>query len=133
MLSEPLPPALVAFLHDEVDNTTFRHADHVHVAFEILERHNFAESLATFSRALRSIAARAGKPGAYHETITVAFLSLIAERRAIRKYANYAAFADANSDLLDKAVLKRWYAPERLQSDIARQTFVLPEPLELPQ
>ena len=129
MPDEPIPPKLAAFLHDEIDNTTFRHADHVHVAFEILERHNFAESLAAFSRALRAIATRAGNPGAYHETITVAFLSLIAERRAVGKYTNYSAFADANADLLDKSVLKRWYAPERLQSDIARQTFVLPEPI----
>ena len=133
MPNEPIPRKLAAFLHNEIDNTTFRHADHVHVAFEILGRHNFPESLAAFSRALRSIAARAGNPGAYHETITVAFLSLIAERRAVGKYSNYAAFADANADLLDKSVLKRWYAPERLQSDIARQTFVLPEPTGAPQ
>ena len=105
--TEPIPTELAAFLHGEIDNTTFRHADHVHVAFEILRRHNFAESLAAFSCALRSIAARAGNPGAYHETITVAFLSLIAERRAVGNYTNYAAFAGANSDLLDKSVLKQ--------------------------
>ncbi len=39
----------------------------------------------------------------------------------------FAAFAVRNPDLLEKSVLQRWYRTERLQSDVARRIFVLPE------
>ena len=56
-----------------------------------------------------------------------AFLSLIAERQALGGYVDFEAFAAASPDLMDASVLKRWYAPERLMSGIARKTFVLPD------
>jgi len=34
----------------------------------------------------------------------------------------------ANADLADKTILRRWYSAERLGSDCARRTFVLPDP-----
>ena len=117
---------LEAFLHGEVHGRDFHHVDHVRVAFEILERHDFPEAVAAYAAGLKSIAGRAGNPGAYHETITVAFLSLIAERRAAGAYGDFGAFIERNADLLDKAILARWYTPERLQSETARRTFVLP-------
>jgi hypothetical protein len=119
-------PGLDAFLHGEVDNKSFHHVDHVRVAFEILGRHDFPDAVAAYSTGLKSIARRAGNPGAYHETITVAFLSLIAERRIVGDYRDFSAFVADNADLLDKSVLGRWYTPERLQSETARRTFVLP-------
>jgi hypothetical protein len=121
-------PGLKAFLHGEVDGRSFRHVDHVRVAFEILECHDFPDAVAAYAAALKTIAGRAGNPGAYHETITVAFLSLIAERRLAGQYKDFAAFIERNADLLDKALLARWYTPEKLRSETARRTFVLPAP-----
>jgi hypothetical protein len=118
---------LNAFLRDEIDGRDFHHADHLRVGFELLCHHNFPDALAAYSAALKGIATRAGNPGAYHETITVAFLSLIAERHAAVHYANFEAFARDNTELMDKSILERWYAPQRLFSDIARRTFVMPE------
>ncbi len=120
-------PIVERFLRGQIDNTTFRHADHVLVGFELLRTHDFSTASHKFSSALKAIAARAGRPGAYHETITLAFLSLIAERSALRRYERFEDFVQANLDLMDKAILQRWYAPERLHSDVARQVFVLPE------
>jgi hypothetical protein len=84
------------------------------------------ETVLHFSQALRQMAARAGRPEAYHETITIAFLSVIAERMG--DIDAFDAFASANPDLLDKRVLARWYGAEQLASDRARRTFVLPQP-----
>ncbi len=120
-----LPPELSAFLHGRVDNADFHHADHVRVAFEVVRRHDFLDAAQAYARGLRDIAMRAGNPNAYHETITIAFLALIAERA--QGFESYAAFAAANQDLLDKSVLTKWYAPERLASAAARRTFVLPD------
>jgi hypothetical protein len=69
-----------------------------------------------------------GKPQAFHQTITIAFLSLIAERIESGGAADFADFAQANPDLLEKSVLSRWYRAERLASTAARRTFLLPDP-----
>jgi len=122
-----LPPALRAFLHGEVEGADFHHADHVRVAFEMLRRHGFLDAAQAYARGLKDIATRAGNPAAYHETITIAFLALIAERSAAHDFASFETFAAANPDLLDTSVLTRWYAPERLASAAARRTFILPE------
>jgi hypothetical protein len=117
---------LRAFLSGEIAVTDLRHADHVRVGFELLQRHPFDEAAFAFGATLRGMATRAGKPNAYHATITLAFMSVIAERS--EGFDDYSKFADANADLMEKSVLSRWYAPERLSSGIARNTFVLPEP-----
>ncbi len=102
------------------------------VAFEILERHSFLEAAGAFSAGLKVLAQRAGRPGAYHETITLAFLSLIAERMSQRSFESFDSFAAANPDLMEKSALSRWYAPDRLNSDHARKAFVLPDPPSKP-
>jgi len=127
MADEPAPGDLLAFLHGETDARTFRHVDHVRMAFEVLIRHpDFLAAATAYSRALKTMAARAGNAGAYHETITLAFLSLIAERLAVAACDDFEAFAAANADLLDKGALTRWYKPDRLATALARRTFVLP-------
>ena len=120
--------ALDRFLGGMQSNENFRHRDHVRVAYGMLGRYTFAEAAYLFAWELRAIAARAGRPAAYHETITLAFLSLIAEHRCGRRFETFDQFADANPELLDKTTLLRWYTPERLESEAARQTFLLPQP-----
>ena len=118
---------LKAFLGGKIEGRNFRHADHVRAGFELLRHQAFSDALAAYCAALKGMARRAGNPGAYHETITVAFLSLIAERSAAGQYADFEAFIGDNPDLMDKAILERWYTPARLLSDIARKTFVMPD------
>jgi hypothetical protein len=126
MTADAMPLPLADFLADRVDPARFHHADHVRVAFELLSRHPFLEAAPVFARRLQGIAARAGHPEAYHETITVAFLALIAERRARHGDADFDRFAAANRDLFDKTILSNWYRGDELASPLARKTFVLP-------
>jgi hypothetical protein len=121
-------PELTRFVRGEIAAASFPHREHVRMAFEMLRRHDFAETVLHFSRALRSMAQRAGKPEAFHQTVTIAFLSLIAERLEGGQWDDFAAFARHNPDLLEKGMLVRWYRPERLASAQARRTFLLPEP-----
>lgn len=120
-------PLLDAFLERRLDLATFRHVEHVEVGFELVRRHDFPTAAAMFCGTLRRLTETAGKANVYHETLSLAFLSLIAERNAANPSQDFEAFKRDNSDLLDKSVLKRWYSPERLQSDVARRTFVLPQ------
>jgi len=120
-------PDLQRFLRGELDAASFPHREHVRMAFEMLARHDFAETVLHFSRTLRAMAARAGKPQAFHQTVTIAFLSLIAERMEAGHDGDFTVFARANPDLIDKSALARWYRPERLASESARRTFLLPD------
>ena len=118
---------LARFIRGEVDPRTFPHSEHVRMAFEMLRRHDFAQTALHYSGALRAMTAKIGKPEVFHQTTTIAFLALIAERLGAGGHAGFEEFAAANPDLMTKSVLKRWYSPERLASDVARATFVLPD------
>ncbi|HYL02818.1 MAG TPA: hypothetical protein VEU54_05315 [Steroidobacteraceae bacterium] len=120
-------PQLARFLRGELDPNGFTHREHVRMAFELLLRHDFLEALCECSRALRAMLARAGRPEAFNLTVTVAFLSLIAERMQGRDWHDFETFARENPDLLGKGVLARWYAAQRLASAAARRTFLLPD------
>ena len=123
----PECPELGRFLRGEIPAAQFPHREHVRMAFEMLRRHDFAEVVLHYSRALRAMTARAGKPEAFHQTVTIAFLALIAERMALGHAIEFTGFVDANPDLLEKSVLSRWYGAERLASEAARRTFLLPD------
>jgi hypothetical protein len=109
-----------------LDPALFPHPEHVRLAYEMLGRHSFGEAVTRFSHGVRLLAAKAGRPGVYHETITVAFLAVIGERRARAKVSCWNEFKANNRDLLDKRCLDRWYDADFLRSDLARQTFCLP-------
>jgi hypothetical protein len=108
-----------------LDPAKFLHQEHVRLAYEMLERYPFGEAVARFSRGVRLLATKAGRPEVYHETITVAFLAVIGERRA--RSTSWAEFQTNNGDLFDKRCLEQWYDREQLGSDLARRTFCLPQ------
>jgi len=121
-------PDLDRFMRGELDAAAFPHREHVRMGFEMLRRHDFVEAALHYSRTLQTMTMRAGKPQAFHQTVTIAFLSLIAERMTGGGYADFESFAHTNPDLLDKSALARWYPPGRLATAAARRTFLLPEP-----
>lgn len=110
-----------------LDPSKFPHREHVRLAYGMLERYPFGEAVARFSRGVKLLAAKAGRPEVYHETITVAFLAVIGERRARARSNNWSGFKAENEDLFDKRCLERWYDAEQLGSDLARRTFCLPQ------
>jgi hypothetical protein len=118
---------LARFVRGELDPAAFPHREHVRMGFEMLRRHDFAETAHLYSLALRTMVVRAGRPEAFHQTTTIAFLSLIAERMLCVEVADFAAFEQANPDLMDKSALAHWYRPERLTMAAARRTFLLPD------
>jgi hypothetical protein len=121
---------LLAFEDGTISPGSFRHRHHVRTAWVVLERRPVLEALAVFTAGLRRLAAAAGKPGLYHETITWAYVLLVNERRAARGVESWPAFAARHPDLLawKPSVLEaRYYREATLWSDRARETFVLPD------
>jgi hypothetical protein len=109
-----------------LDLAKFPHSEHVRLGYEMLGRYGFGDAVARFSSGLKLLAAKAGKPQVYHETITVAFLAVINERRAQSAAPNWSEFKTRNPDLFDKRCLEKWYGAEQLATELARQTFCLP-------
>lgn len=118
---------LQAFERGTLDPAKFPHAEHIRLGCEMLARHPFGEAVMRFSSGLRLLAAKAIRPQVYHETITVAFLALINERRARSGPQSWSDFEKTNPDLFDKRCLEKWYGVEQLASDLARKTFCLPQ------
>ena len=117
------------FLNHAVDNTTFRHAEHVRVAFDLLRQHDFIDAASLYAKGVRTIAANAGAPQKFTLTITYAFMSLIAERMVSNPDCDFDDFVTANPDLMSKDVLGKWYDSERLHTDTARSIFLMPDVL----
>lgn len=123
------PGDLARFVRGEIAAADFPHREHVRMAFEMLRRHEFTETALHFSQALRVMARNAGHEQAFNQTVTIAFLALIAQRMGGSPGGDFTAFAHDNPDLFDKNVLARWYRPGQLASPLARRTFVLPDPV----
>jgi hypothetical protein len=121
---------IAAFEDCRLANESFRHADHVRMAFLYLSRYPALEAIQRFSSSLARFAAAKGKPGLYHETITWAFLLLIRERMArAGRTQRWSEFAASNADLMngEENILRKYYRDETLASELARCTFLFPD------
>ena len=109
---------------------SFHHREHVRLAWIYLRHEPLLNALTRFAESLRRFAANAGAAAKYHETITFAFLFLIHERMQKAQVATFEEFAGANPDLVSwkPSILDRYYRPETLGSELARKTFVMPDP-----
>lgn len=116
-----------AFEAGDIEPGAFKHLDHIGVAYEMLRREDFVRAAARYASGIHQLATSAGVPEKYNVTITMAFLSLIAERMRTTPHDGYADFIAQNQDLLEKDVLGTWYSPERIQSALARSVFLMPD------
>ncbi len=106
----------------------FHHRQHVRVAWIYLRREAVPRALERFRDGLRRFAEAHGKPERYHETITTAYMLLIAERMQ-GSAGSWNAFAAAHPDLLawSPSILDHYYNPETLKSDRARREYLPPD------
>jgi hypothetical protein len=110
----------------------FHHAHHVRAGWCYIRAHRLPEAILRFTDALRAFAAARGKPDLYHETITIAFMLVIAERAgAPDAPGTWEEFAARNRDLLSwkPSVLDNYYHEETLWSARARRSFLMPDRL----
>jgi len=112
----------------EIDAASFRHEDHVRIAFAMLGQDNFLTALNRYACALAALTERAGQASKFNLTVTIGFMSLVAEHMNASDNESWTAFIARNPGLLDKAILTRWWTAENLSSDAARRRFVLPQP-----
>ena len=84
----------------ELPEADFGHAAHVRAAYLYLARTDFAGALARIRSAIRNYAQSLGRPDRYHETMTVAYLTLIQQHIAERgDGGGWPSFARHNPEL----------------------------------
>ena len=106
----------------------FTHAAHVRAGWWYLRHYPIGQAIDRFSRALRAFADANGASGKYHETVTVVWMLLIAERLGTAGDLEWPAFAARHAELFAKpGPLLKYYSPATLESERARHGFVMPD------
>lgn len=122
-------PDIDAFEALDFDVATFDHEAHVHVAWQYLQTCDVLESIDRYRQTLRRLTASIGVPEKYNETITWFFVIAIAERLTPETVTDWAEFKVRNSELFARkpGFLQKFYSEERLSSEMAKKTFLLPD------
>lgn len=120
---------LDSFVATTLPADQFHHRQHVQVAWLFVRKYGMPDALAQFTAAIKRFADAKGATGLYHQTITWAFLLLIAERQSRQPADSWEQFERDNRDLLTwkPSILDRYYSKELLASDLARHTFLMPD------
>jgi hypothetical protein len=125
---------LARFEDATLPNASFRHLDHLRVAWLYLRDHGPRGGEERMIAGLGRFAAAHGVPQLYNETLTRFWVRLVAH--VMEAFPARSEFADLLSGfprLADKGLVFRHYREETLRSDLARRTLVLPDILPLPR
>jgi hypothetical protein len=117
----------------ELPNDSFHHRDHIRLAWIYVQRYGELDARERIAGAIRKFAAQHGHNEKYHETITVAWLRLVAS--GMTKVPPDATFVDltiAVPELLDKRTIEKFYSTAVLTSEEARKFWVEPDLQPLP-
>jgi hypothetical protein len=134
-MTEDANEVVACFEAGRVPPEGFHQREHVLVAWRYLRTEPLPAAIDRFRAGLRRFALAQGKPGLYHETLTLAYLLLIHERMARGPEDEaFSAFLARNPDLgvAKPSALEAYYRPETLASDLARRVFLMPDRLAIP-
>jgi hypothetical protein len=114
------------------DAPRFGHRQHVHLTWLAVRRHSVAEASELIAGGIRQAASDAGAPEKYHATMTRAWVELVRFHTAEHPDPDFSAFLARNPALLDKRLLGRFYRPDTLAGEAARQRWVEPDLVPFP-
>jgi hypothetical protein len=109
-----------AFESCELSSDLFHHRDHIRLARIYLDRLGAETATQKFRDGVIRYAAHLGVSEKYHETITLAWMRIVA------------GSARDDQKLFDKKYIEMFYSPALLATDLARKTFVEPDLSPLP-
>ncbi len=126
---------LAAFASCQLPRSEWTHRAHLRMAYLYLREYPDVDRLLpTVRRRIRTYNESNRNRTGYHETITVAFLRLVADRLRRGAFPDFATFEQENSDLFafGGEVISRHYERGTLFSPEARAGFVAPDRDPLP-
>jgi hypothetical protein len=122
-----------AFEACEIANTDFHHRDHIRLAWIYVRRHGAVAAAERIAQSIRNFAAHHGKSDKFHQTITDAWVLLVAEvANSLPATASFDEAATRFPRLLDKNYVRNFYSEAVLNSVSARKSFVPPDLRPLP-
>jgi hypothetical protein len=110
----------------------FGHREHLELAWTYLGRYGLEEATQAMTRAVRHVARRHGQPNRYHDTITRAWVRLVAVHLRDGDRGSFDGFIADNPGLLDRHLLARHYSAQLIASDGARAAWAEPDLRPLP-
>jgi hypothetical protein len=119
---------LEAFHSCHLSTSEFRHADHLRLAWLHLAREPFETALDRVRSGIQVFAKYHNLSGVYHETITTAWVHLLATHQE----SSFIEFLAVNESRLSSNLMHRFWTPEILASQEARSRWVPPDRQELP-
>jgi hypothetical protein len=106
----------------------FRHRQHINLAFYAVRRYGMPDAIGTIRGWIQQIAAYERAPQKYHDTVSRAWVELVAHHVAADPgCADFDVFAERNPALLDKRLLSRHYRSSTLAAGRARRGWVEPD------
>lgn len=105
----------------------FGHRQHVHVTWLAVRRYGTTAATDLVSDGIRGVARYHGTPQKYNATVSRAWVELVGHHAEHSRAADFDAFADQNTALLDKKLLARFYRSSTLAGDAARTGWVEPD------
>lgn len=106
----------------------FGHREHLELAWTCLDRyHDVDAAHQAVSAAVQHVAERHGMPHRYHETLTRAWVVVVALHRALDSGESFEAFIAAHSRLLRRDLLSRHYSEPVLWGEAARARWTEPD------
>lgn len=129
---------LELFDSGELPYDAWSHRLHVRLAYLFIRRYALSEALVQFRVGIRAYNAAHEVPDSltsgYHETLTVAWLRLISARAGgVPEPTDSESFCNMHPELLNRALLRKFYSPERITSQKAKREFVEPDLGALPR
>lgn len=105
----------------------FDHREHVRAAWLYLRRDGPEAAIAAVAKGLKTLSAAHGAPGRYHETLTRAWVELVAAAARHDPEPVFDRFVERHPELLERDLPLRHYSRELLASDAARAAWVEPD------
>ncbi|MFL6451624.1 MAG: hypothetical protein ACJ746_28695 [Bryobacteraceae bacterium] len=119
---------LLALESGALEPSRFRHGDHLRFAWLSLHRMSLADAELFVTSAIKRFAYRNGATHIYNQTMTIAWVRLIATHHE----SSFDEFLEANESRLNDQLLHRFWTPELLASDRAKWEWVAPDRQALP-
>lgn len=125
---------LQAFEAGRAPGGSFHHADHLRLAWILVRRDGAERAEEEIASGIRRFAAAQGSPGLYHETLTRAWVRLVAARVGDRpSEETFDDFLRANPALAEKAYVFRFYSAQALSAPRAHAEWLEPDLAPLPR
>jgi flavin reductase (DIM6/NTAB) family NADH-FMN oxidoreductase RutF len=110
----------------------FPHEAHLRMAWLYVTRLGSEAAIDRAAEGIRRLAKANGVATLYHDTVTRAWVYLVAAAIAGSPSAGFMAFLASNPQLLDKRLLLEHYSPDVLSSSQARAAWVAPDVAPIP-